>query len=165
MNLKIVAPQKCVFCHFVNKEAVKSKDDMVRSFSLWFVDAGISAVKKVANECVIVNVKVHDVEFITGVEEGEHLSFESMAVHTGNATVTTYIVCYSLERQNLRVAQGFASFVLMDGNGSVCHNRCAIEPQTDDEWRLFNRVCSFSIRKHLMKSNLRYVRPTSPRKL
>lgn len=164
MDLKVVTPQKCVCGHLLDGEAMKSNADLVRCVSLWFMDAGISAIKKVVGEGHVVNVKVHDVEFITDLREDDFLFFESMAVHTGNATVTTYICCNSSEPDKKRVAQGFVSFVLKDGRGCILHNRCAIEPQTPEEWRLFDRVCAFSFRKHLMKSNLRYVKCDFPRK-
>ena len=101
----------------------------------WFVEAGFIAVASVLPPSNVVCVKIHGFTFLSPVEPGEIIKFESKIVHTGRSSVKAYITLQRKRDQN-PIVSGFITFVHVDQAGQPIPHQLTLEVTNPEDVRL-----------------------------
>lgn len=96
----------------------------------WFVESGLmsAALHLPANN--IVCVKIHGMNFSRPIHLGEVVRFDSRIVHSGRTSLVSNI---SVHVQDVKILEGFITFVNVDENGKPQPHGLVIKAETEEE--------------------------------
>lgn len=108
----------------------------------WFVEAGFISVAKKLEPHSIVCLNIHGMEFLHPIHAGDVLSFGSRIVKAGRSTVVVYIRAFLDRTPEKTFCDGFMTFCHVDENTIPRPHGLVIEPETDEEKKLYEKACS-----------------------
>ena len=100
----------------------------------WFVETGFVAAASLIPPDEIVCLKIHGMEFMHPVHAGEIACFEGKVVFAGRTSLVSYV---HMHVKDTPIVEGFITFIHVDENGQTVPHRIVVEPQTDEEKRLY----------------------------
>ncbi len=102
-------------CHLVKSEDLNHHGTLFAGRSAeWFVEAGFTAAASVCSPQHILCVKIHSMDFIRPVNNGEIIQYVSKLILAGRSSLITYI---SANIKGNKALEGFITFVHVDAQG------------------------------------------------
>ncbi len=131
-------PKTHTSCRLVKNEDLNHHGTLYAGRSAeWFVEAGFIAAASLTRPENIVCVKIHGMVFSRPVQPGEIIVLESKVVATGRSSLHAYV---SMISKGIVVMDGFITFVNVDHDGRSLPHGVTIEPVTDEDRALRQRI-------------------------
>lgn len=93
----------------------------------WFVEAGFISAANILNPKNLICVNIHGLHFSRPVKAGQNVCLESKIIHTGSSSLISYIKVFVNDDENLKVVDGFATFVYVDENTKPQNHNIKLE--------------------------------------
>ena len=136
MNLKSIITRRLVKSEDLNHH----KTLFAGRCAEWFVESSFIVVATYIPPKEVVCLKVHGMEFLHPVHVGDVLTFESKIASNGKSTLTTHTRVYKDSTPDTTFCEGFATFVHVDENTIPKPHGIIINPETEEEIRLYEEA-------------------------
>ena len=102
----------------------------------WLVEAsfmGASATfGKYGEEEHLVSVELHSLKYLGSAKNGDIITYYSQPLKAGKSSLSIYTKAV-LNRTNTIIAEGYITYVCLNGDGKVIPHGITLEPQKDAE--------------------------------
>lgn len=106
----------------------------------WFIEAAYSAVASLVKGKNLVCVKIHNIDFLKPVYNGDILSFESVVVSAGKYTFDIYVTAYEQDSPSEPCICGFITYCNVDDKTQPVAHGIVVEPANAAEKALQDKI-------------------------
>jgi acyl-CoA hydrolase len=102
----------------------------------WFVESGFIAASSLVDAKNVICVKIHGMHFSQPVRIGQTVCFKSKIVYAGRTSLIAYVEVTKLNSTEIKLVDGFLSFVHVDQNTKPTPHGIEVNPVTWEDIQL-----------------------------